>query len=81
MHSSGSASRRAALAALAALLMLAGACGVRPNNLRSPSTAPAGVPASPTAPVPPPDGASNAPERSTTSRGPFPPAGPVDAGP
>ena len=66
MPSSGSASRRAALAAL---LVVAVGCGVRPNNLRSPSSAPAAVAASPTAPVPPPGGATTGPERSTTSRG------------
>ena len=60
---------------------MAAGCGVRPNNLRSPAPAPAAVPASPTAPVPAPDGASAAPERSTTSRGPFAPsASEPDAG-
>ena len=55
MRSSGSASRRAALAVL--FLLVAG-CGVRPNTLRAPApAAPAPSPAQPTGPVPSPGSA------------------------
>jgi len=62
------------------VILLVTGCGVRPNNLRAPAAAPAGVPASPTAPVPPPDG-TQAPGRPPTARGPLETSAPgPDAG-